>query len=182
MFVSAGQRLGADDLRSKPGGGSGTEWTENAVDIQQQQWMIARWTGIRLERSQRLSCSSVGVAGALFGGRRGQSSRVVVRWSHYVDQASDSILVHRTIGEGGEAELEAVRRAKVEAARDAGASWEQVGEALGVSRQSAWEYYSSAVRSKLAASVEANADLSEAEAMDLAVEEVRAVRRRRRKS
>jgi hypothetical protein len=106
----------------------------------------------------------------------------VVRWSHYVDQASDSILVHRTIGEGGEAELEAVRRAKVEAARDAGASWEQVGEALGVSRQSAWEYYSSAVRSKLAASVEANADLSEAEAMDLAVEEVRAVRRRRRKS
>lgn len=82
----------------------------------------------------------------------------------------------------GEAELEAVRRAKVEAARDAGASWEQVGEALGVSRQSAWEYYSSAVRSKLASSVEANADLSEADAMDLAVDEVRAVRRRRRKS
>jgi hypothetical protein len=82
----------------------------------------------------------------------------------------------------GEAELEAVRRAKVEAARDAGASWEQVGEALGVSRQSAWEYYSSAVRSKLAANVEATADLSEADAMDLAVEEVRSVRRRRRKS
>ncbi|MFW2383995.1 MAG: helix-turn-helix domain-containing protein [Acidimicrobiales bacterium] len=82
----------------------------------------------------------------------------------------------------GEAELEAVRRAKVVAARDAGASWEQVGEALGVSRQSAWEYYSSAARSQLAANVEANADLSEADAMDLAVEEVRAVRRRRRKS
>lgn len=82
----------------------------------------------------------------------------------------------------GEAELEAVRRAKVEAARDAGASWEQVGEALGVSRQSAWEYYSSTVRSKLVAGIEANADLSEADAMDLAVEEVRAVRRRRRKS
>ena len=82
----------------------------------------------------------------------------------------------------GEAELEAVRRAKVEAARDAGASWEQVGEALGVSRQSAWEYYSSAIRLKLASNVEANADLSEADAMDLAVEEVRAVRRRRRRS
>lgn len=80
----------------------------------------------------------------------------------------------------GEAELEAVRRAKVEAARDAGASWEQVGEALGVSRQSAWEYYSSAVRSKLASNVESNADLAEADAMDLAVDEVRAVRRRRR--
>ncbi len=82
----------------------------------------------------------------------------------------------------GEAELEAVRRAKVDAARAAGASWEQIGEALGVSRQSAWEYYSSAARSQLAAKVEANADLSEADAMDLAVEEVRAVRRRRRKS
>lgn len=82
----------------------------------------------------------------------------------------------------GEAELEAVRRAKVEAARDAGASWERVGEALGVSRQSAWEYYSSAARSQLAANVETNADLSEAGAMDLAVEEVRAVRRRRRNS
>ena len=80
----------------------------------------------------------------------------------------------------GEAELEAVRRAKVEAARDSGASWEQVGEALGVSRQSAWEYYSSAAHSKLAANVEANADLSEADAMDLAVDEVRVVRRRRR--
>jgi hypothetical protein len=80
----------------------------------------------------------------------------------------------------GEAELEAVRRSKVQAARDAGASWEQVGEALGVSRQSAWEYYSSAARSKLAAIAEANDDLSEAEAMDLAVEEVRAARRRRR--
>ena len=81
-----------------------------------------------------------------------------------------------------EAELDAIRRAKVEAARAAGASWEQVGEALGVSRQSAWEYYSSAVRSKLAANVEENDDLSEVDAMDLAVDEVRAVRRRRRKS
>jgi len=79
-----------------------------------------------------------------------------------------------------EAELEALRRAKVEAARASGASWEQVGEALGVSRQSAWEYYSSSVRSKLTATVEANGDLSEADAMDLAVDEVRAVRRRRR--
>ena len=51
-----------------------------------------------------------------------------------------------------------------------------------VSRQSAWEYYSSAVRSKLTAGVEANSDLSEADAMDLAVEEVSAVRRLRRKS
>jgi len=80
----------------------------------------------------------------------------------------------------GEAELEALRRAKVEAARASGASWEQVGEPLGISRQSAWEYYSSSVRSKMAATVDANGGLSEADAMDLAVDEVRAVQRRRR--
>ncbi len=80
----------------------------------------------------------------------------------------------------GEAELEAVRRSTVEAARDAGASWEQVGEALGVSRQSAWEYYSSSARSGLVANVEANTELSESDAMELAVDEVRSSRRRRR--
>jgi len=80
----------------------------------------------------------------------------------------------------GEAELEALRRAKVEAARADGASWEQVGEALGISRQSAWEYYSSSARSKMTATVDANGGLSETDAMDLAVDEVRAVRRRRR--
>jgi len=79
-----------------------------------------------------------------------------------------------------EAELEALRRAMVEAARACGASWEQVGEALGVSRQSAWEHYSSSIRSKLTVTVDANGDLSEADAMDLAVDEVRSVRRRRR--
>ena len=82
----------------------------------------------------------------------------------------------------GEAELEAVRRARVEAARAAGASWEQVGEALGVSRQSAWEYYSSAARATLTTGAEANSEFSEDEATDLAVGEVRAVRRRRRRS
>lgn len=82
----------------------------------------------------------------------------------------------------GEAELEAVRRAKVEAARAVGASWGQVGDALGVSRQSAWEYYSSVARSNLTSTVESNSELSEDEAMDLAVDEVRAVRRLRRRS
>lgn len=80
----------------------------------------------------------------------------------------------------GELELEAARRANVEAARAAGASWEQVGKALGVSRQSAWEYYSSAAVESLSAVVQANTGLSEEEANDLAVDEVRAVRRNRR--
>ena len=52
-------------------------------------------------------------------------------------------------------------------------------EALGVSRQSAWEYFTRRVSTELAANVE-NSDLSEDEAMDIAVEEVRTVRRSRR--
>ncbi|MEZ5376807.1 MAG: hypothetical protein R2733_09885 [Acidimicrobiales bacterium] len=79
-----------------------------------------------------------------------------------------------------EAKLDELRRKQVAAARDAGATWEQVGEALGMSRQSAWEYYSARARAEIAANVAANADLSDDDATDLAVEEVRAVRRRRR--
>ncbi len=79
-----------------------------------------------------------------------------------------------------EAELEQLRRGHVAAARAAGATWTQVGEALGISRQSAWEYYSAAIRGELAANVAANVSLSADDAGDLAVEEVRAVRRSRR--
>jgi hypothetical protein len=79
-----------------------------------------------------------------------------------------------------EAELDELRRQQVAAARSAGASWEQVGEALGVSRQSAWEHYAGRTRAELAANAAANTDLSEGQATDLAVEEVRAARRPRR--
>ena len=80
-----------------------------------------------------------------------------------------------------EPELERLRLDNVLAARSAGATWEQVGNALGVSRQSAWEYFTARVREDLAANVEANAELSEDEAMRMAVDEVRSVRRRRRR-
>jgi hypothetical protein len=79
-----------------------------------------------------------------------------------------------------EAELDELRRQQVAAARAAGATWEQVGEALGMSRQSAWEYFAARTRAELAAHADANSELSEDDALDLAVEEVRAVRRRRR--
>jgi hypothetical protein len=49
-----------------------------------------------------------------------------------------------------------------------------------MSRQSAWEYYAARTRAELAANAAAKSDLSEDDAMDLAVEGVRAVRRRRR--
>ena len=77
-----------------------------------------------------------------------------------------------------EHELERIRREQVVAARAAGASWQQIGDALGVSRQSAWEAFTAATRAALAANVGANSTLAEDDALDLAVAEVRAVRRR----
>lgn len=78
-----------------------------------------------------------------------------------------------------EVELDELRWAQIAAARDAGASWAAIGEALGVSRQSAWEYFTRRASAALAESVAKNTDLSDDEAMDLAVEEVGAVRRGR---
>ena len=81
-----------------------------------------------------------------------------------------------------ESELGVMRRAAIEAARDAGATWEQVGAALGMSRQAAWEYYSRSVRAKLTDSAVEVAEMSDDVAMDLSVEEVRAARRDRRRA
>ncbi len=79
-----------------------------------------------------------------------------------------------------EAELDELRWKQVVAARDIGASWAQIGEALGISRQSAWEYFTRRAREGLTANVATNSDLSDEEAMELAVEEVGSVRRNRR--
>ncbi len=49
-----------------------------------------------------------------------------------------------------------------------------------MSRQGAWEYFAKRAHDRLAESAAANDDLSEEDAMQLAVEEVRAVRRERR--
>lgn len=78
----------------------------------------------------------------------------------------------------GEVELEHLRRDRVQAARDAGASWDRIGEALGMSRQAAWEYYNRDVRDRLRRNVEENAGLTEVEAMELAVSEAKSVRGR----
>lgn len=77
-----------------------------------------------------------------------------------------------------EHELERIRREQVVAARAAGASWQQIGDALGVTRQSAWESFTTETRAALSANVDTNGTLAEDDAIDLAVEEVRAVRRR----
>ena len=79
-----------------------------------------------------------------------------------------------------EHELDRIRREQVLAARAAGASWQQVGDALGISRQSAWESFTADAKQALASNVDLNASLTDSDAMDMAVDEVRAVRRRRR--
>ena len=80
-----------------------------------------------------------------------------------------------------DAELEALRREQVEVARRQGATWDQIGESLGMSRQSAWEYYTRQTRHVLDESA-VGSDLDEDEAMGVATEEVSRVRRRRRNS
>lgn len=78
-------------------------------------------------------------------------------------------------------ELETLRRERVAAARTQGASWDQIGESLGMSRQSAWEYYTRKTRHVLDESV-AGSELDEDESMRVAVEEVSRVRRSDRTS
>ena len=75
-------------------------------------------------------------------------------------------------------ELDTLRRDRIKAARAAGASWKQVGEVLGMTEQSAWERFSRDARAVIAGTAEANRELKENEAVDLAVEEVRTTRSR----
>ena len=77
-----------------------------------------------------------------------------------------------------EAELGQLRRRFVSDARTVGVSWDLIGASLGMTRQSAWEYFSRPVRETMA-SRSASSPLDEDEAMQLAVAETRAVRRRR---
>lgn len=77
-------------------------------------------------------------------------------------------------------ELQRLRRGKVRAARAAGASWENIGAALGMTRQSAWEHYAGEVWDDVAASAVDSSEFSDADALSLAVDEVKAVRRKRR--
>ena len=73
-------------------------------------------------------------------------------------------------------ELEALRRQRVQTARRRGATWEQIGESLGMSRQSAWEYYTREPRQVLEETA-TGSDLNEDEAMQVATDEVSRVRR-----
>ena len=77
-----------------------------------------------------------------------------------------------------EVEIGVLRRKSVADARAAGATWDQIGEALGMSRQSAWEYFTREVRDAMS-DRDVVGKLDEETAMQLAVNETRAARRRR---
>ncbi len=78
-----------------------------------------------------------------------------------------------------EVELGELRRRFVADARKAGVSWDQIGESLGMTRQSAWEYFSRSVRESMAERAATSSLDDDDETLRLAVEETREVRRRR---
>lgn len=63
--------------------------------------------------------------------------------------------------------------------REAAAKPAEIGDALGLSAREASEYYCAEVWRRLEANAARNADISDEEAMEIAVAEVRAVRRER---
>ncbi|HUF16162.1 MAG TPA: hypothetical protein VMQ46_09750 [Acidimicrobiia bacterium] len=79
------------------------------------------------------------------------------------------------------AELETLVREQVAAARTKGATWEEIGERLGVSRQAAWEYYTRDARRIINESANRGEMLGEDDALRLATEEVAGIRHRRRR-
>ena len=79
----------------------------------------------------------------------------------------------------GEVELERLCRERIASARAAGATWEQIGAALGMTRQAARELFTRDARTAIADNDDTHEPLGETEAIELAAEEVRAVRRQR---
>lgn len=78
-----------------------------------------------------------------------------------------------------ERELEDARRLWIARARLQGRSWSEIGAALGVSKQAAWQLFNDEI-TRILDRVSARSGLTEDEAMQLAREELSAVRRQRR--
>lgn len=68
---------------------------------------------------------------------------------------------------------------EIRSAASAGASWRQIVEAIGIERTQAWEQLCQDVCSAVARNALSSGALSEAEAMEIAVAEVKAVRAER---
>ena len=69
------------------------------------------------------------------------------------DALPDEPLAALRVLTDSEHELDRIRREQVIAARSAGASWQQIGDALGVTRQSAWESFTATTRNSTRASL-----------------------------
>ena len=92
---------------------------------------------------------------------------------------SDPVSAIRNLTER-EQELETLRYELVKQARRDGYSWEIIAAALGISRQSAWQYYAPRILDEFDREENYAPGLSGSEADGIAVSETRAVRRRRR--
>jgi transposase-like protein len=79
-----------------------------------------------------------------------------------------------------EQRLEGEKRRLIAMARQRGASWTEIGEVLGVSKQAAWQQYQQEITAVLDR-VRTRGDLDEEEAFALAAQELREVRRQRRR-
>ena len=80
----------------------------------------------------------------------------------------------------GEVKLERLCRDRIASARATGATWEQIGATLGMTRQAAREFFTRDARTAIADNADTHEPPpGETEAIELAVEEVRAVRRQR---
>jgi len=92
---------------------------------------------------------------------------------------TDPLAALRRLTENEQA-LELLRFEMVKRARRDGRSWEEIAVALGISRQSAWQYYAPRILDEADQEENRRPPLSPEEATDIAVSESRAVRRRRR--
>ena len=94
---------------------------------------------------------------------------------------TDPLAALRRLTENEQA-MELLRYDMVKRARRDGRSWEEIAAALGISRQSAWQYYAPRILNEADQEENKPHRLSTEEATDVAVTESRAIRRRRRRN
>ena len=92
----------------------------------------------------------------------------------------DELLAHLPEISAVASQVEDRLRSWVGTARQRRISWARIGAALGMTRQSAWELYARDVFDEIAASAADPMELSDDDALSMAVSEVKAVRSRRR--
>jgi len=94
---------------------------------------------------------------------------------------TDPLAALRHLTENEQA-LALLRYEMVKRARRDGRSWEEIAAALGISRQSAWQYYAPRILTEADQEENWPRPLSAEEVTDIAISESRAIRRRRRRN